>query len=225
MTVTFVPMLLPFSLASAARLARPHVVGAAGLVMAAGLAHPAHATFAHAVAPAARTAVSSPAASAAPNLTRASVSAQAAAPAAKSAVAATLPSSAAATGGAYTPVTTAQSYAASIFSLVNSERVANGRKALAASSCLQGFATPWAAHLASIGGLAHQNLGPFLSDCHASSAAENVGMGNVSASGMESAFWASPDHKANILSSSSTHLAVAAYEKDGTWYVVQDFYG
>jgi uncharacterized protein YkwD len=36
---------------------------------------------------------------------------------------------------------------------------------------------------------------------------------------------ASPDHKANILSTSSNHLAVGAYESGGVWYVVQDFYG
>lgn len=209
-------MLLPFSVS---RVMRSHVVGAVGLaVAAAGAAHSGTApSAAPAVrAPAVHTATlvrsSTPAVTPSPKLTKGSVSAL---PTSSTVAAVVAPGTA----------SSASTYAAQIVSLVNAQRASHGLKALAPSACLTGFATPWAKHLASIKGLAHQNLGPFLSDCHAMSASENVGMGNVSAASMMSAFMASPDHKANILASSSNHLAVGAYESAGVWYVVQDFYG
>jgi uncharacterized protein YkwD len=36
---------------------------------------------------------------------------------------------------------------------------------------------------------------------------------------------ASPDHKANLLGSHYTHIAIGAAKSGSTWYVVQDFSG
>jgi uncharacterized protein YkwD len=209
-------MLLPFSVS---RVMRSHVVGAVGLaVAAAGAVHSG-------TVPSAAPAVQTPAVHA-PAVARSSTAAEPASPKLTKGVATTLPSSsAAASVVSVGTASAAANYAAQIVTLVNAQRASHGLKALAPSACLTGFATPWAKHLASIKALAHQSLGPFLSDCHATSAAENVGMGNVTAASMMAAFMASPDHKANILATSSNHLAVAAYESAGVWYVVQDFYG
>ena len=216
MTVTFGVMLLPFSVS---RVMRSHVVGAVGLALAAAGA--AHSGTTPSAAPAVQaSAVHAPAAA------RSTTSAVTASPKLTKGATTALPqSSGVAAVVAPGTATAAATYAAQIVSMINAQRTSRGLKALAPSACLTGFATPWAKHLASIKALAHQDLGPFLSDCHANTAAENVGMGNVSAASMMAAFMASPDHKANILASSSNHLAVAAYESAGVWYVVQDFYG
>jgi uncharacterized protein YkwD len=119
--------------------------------------------------------------------------------------------------------TTATSYTAQVLSATNAQRKAHGLGALTASSCLNGFASKWASHLAGTRTLVHQSLSPFLSTCHVSWAAENIGDGNVTAAQMVSLFMSDAAHRANVLGTHYKHLGVGAVRSGTTWYVVQDF--
>lgn len=123
------------------------------------------------------------------------------------------------------PPTTAQQYQMDVVSASNAQRRAHGLPALTVTSCLQTLATNWANHLAATRTFTHQSLGPFLTTCHASSAGENIAMGNVTAADVVTMWMNSPEHRANLLSSSFTHVAVGAAQSGGNWYVVQDFSG
>jgi uncharacterized protein YkwD len=120
---------------------------------------------------------------------------------------------------------TAAAYAAGVLSATNAQRTAHGLKALSVTSCLTGYASPWATHLAATKTLVHQNLAPFLSVCKQYYAAENIADGNVTAAQVVAMWMASPDHKANLLGSHYTHIAIGAAKSGSTWYVVQDFSG
>jgi uncharacterized protein YkwD len=123
------------------------------------------------------------------------------------------------------PLSTAAQYQADVVKATNAQRTAHGLPALTVTSCLQSLASKWAAHLAATGTFTHQSLGPFLSNCHASSAGENIAKGNVTAADVVAMWMASPEHKANLMSSSFRHVAIGAARADGVWYVVQDFSG
>ena len=123
------------------------------------------------------------------------------------------------------PPTSVQTYEAQVLSATNAQRTSHGLKALTVTSCLTGMATPWANHLAASKTLVHQSLGPFLSKCHQSYAAENIADGNVTAAGVVSLWMNSPEHRANLLGSHYTHIAIGAAKSGSTWYVVQDFSG
>jgi uncharacterized protein YkwD len=123
------------------------------------------------------------------------------------------------------PPTTAQQYQMDVVSATNAARKAHGLRALTVTSCLQTLATNWANHLAATRTFTHQSLGPFLTNCHASSAGENIAMGNVTAQDVVNMWLNSPEHRANLLSSSFTHVAIGAAQGGGNWYVVQDFSG
>jgi uncharacterized protein YkwD len=112
-----------------------------------------------------------------------------------------------------------------VVTATNAQRRAHGLAALTVTSCLQSLATNWANHLAATGSFTHQSLGPFLSKCHASSAGENIAMGNVTAANVVTMWMNSPEHRSNLLSSSFKHVAIGAARADGVWYVVQDFSG
>jgi uncharacterized protein YkwD len=123
------------------------------------------------------------------------------------------------------PLSTAAQYEADVVKATNAQRTSRGLPALTVTSCLQSLASKWAAHLAATGTFTHQSLGPFLTDCHANSAGENIAMGNVTAANVVTMWMGSPEHRANLLSSSFRHVAIGATLKNGTWFVVQDFSG
>jgi uncharacterized protein YkwD len=123
------------------------------------------------------------------------------------------------------PLSTAAQYDADVVAATNAQRTARGLRALTVTSCLQSLASKWSAHLAATGTFTHQSLGPFLTNCHASTAGENIAMGNVTAANVVTMWLNSPEHRANLLSASFTHVAIGATLKSGTWYVVQDFSG
>lgn len=113
---------------------------------------------------------------------------------------------------------------AALASGVNAERVAAGLPALATSDCAQGFAQRWAVRLAETGDFEHQDLGPVLSDCSASKAAENIAWTTGDPVGMVGQWMDSSGHRANILDESLTHVGSAAVQADnGRWYGVQVF--
>jgi uncharacterized protein YkwD len=121
------------------------------------------------------------------------------------------------------PLTTAQQYQADVVKAANAQRTARGLRALTVTSCLQSLASRWAAHLGSTRTFTHQSLGPFLDNCNATTAGENIAMGNVTAANVVTMWMNSPEHRANLLSASYTHMAIGASLSGGNWYVVQDF--
>jgi uncharacterized protein YkwD len=128
-----------------------------------------------------------------------------------------------------TPTATASPtdvYEARILVLVNAERVQAGLSRLTASSCADGFAESWAPVIQRNGALSHQSLQPLLTNCHASSAGENVAYGNVTADQMMTMWMNSPGHRANILNPGYTAIGIGAVtDSSGRWYGVQDFIG
>jgi uncharacterized protein YkwD len=121
------------------------------------------------------------------------------------------------------PLTTAEQYQADVVKATNAQRTAHGLRALTVTSCLQSLASKWAAHLAATHTFSHQSLGPFLSNCHATTAGENIAMGNVTATDVVTMWMNSAEHRANLLSASYTHVAIGASLSGGNWYIVQDF--
>jgi uncharacterized protein YkwD len=121
------------------------------------------------------------------------------------------------------PVSTATQYERDVVTATNAARTSRGLRAMTVTSCLDSLAGRWAAHLASTRTFEHQSLGPFLSNCHATAAAENIAKGNVTASNVVSMWLASPEHRANLLNGAYTHVAIGAAQSGGLWYVVQDF--
>ena len=91
-------------------------------------------------------------------------------------------------------------------------------------SCVDGFADPWARHMAKTQQLVHQDLGPILKRCKASQVAENIAYGYPTAHATVRAWMHSKGHRANILNPALTNLGVgAARDENGTWWVAQDF--
>jgi uncharacterized protein YkwD len=122
------------------------------------------------------------------------------------------------------PVVSDSSYAAHLTAGVNAERSRAGLAPLGASSCAQRYAQRWAEHLASTGEFGHQSLGPVLSGCGASQAAENIARGSGSPSTLVAAWMASSGHRANILDASLTVAGMAAVQgANGSWTAVQVF--
>jgi uncharacterized protein YkwD len=111
--------------------------------------------------------------------------------------------------------------------LINAERAAVGAGPLTAQSCPDSFAEPWSPKMAQDGAISHQSLGPFLSRCGVSTAAENVGMTSSQApESMMSAFMNSSAHRANILNAAYKGVGIGAYrDSHGAWWVTQDFVG
>ncbi|MDP9221872.1 MAG: CAP domain-containing protein [Actinomycetota bacterium] len=121
------------------------------------------------------------------------------------------------------PVSTATQYERDVVTATNAARVSRGLRAMTVTSCLDSLASRWATHLAATHTLTHQSLGPFLTNCHATAAAENIAQGNVTASNVVTLWLNSPEHRANLLNSAYTHVAIGAAQSGGLWYVVQDF--
>src|SRR5690625_6249375 len=71
--------------------------------------------------------------------------------------------------------------------------------------------------------MTHQSMGPIMSNCSASGAAENVAYGQPSNAAVVKAWFNSPGHKANMLNKGYTHMGAAvAYGSDGAPYYAQD---
>lgn len=111
--------------------------------------------------------------------------------------------------------------AAQFVSLINNARAAHGTPRLAASSALRSSAASWAASMARSNTLAHN---PHLSSSVSGwkVLGENVGVGD-SVSSLESAFWASAGHRANMLDAEFTQLGVAVVDVGGRLWVAEEF--
>lgn len=119
---------------------------------------------------------------------------------------------------------TAAGYADRVLALTNGERTSRGLRALAFSSCADGFANTWASALASAGALSHQPLAPILSACSARGVGENVAFGNVTPEALVRMWMESPGHRANVLNPAFTHLGVGdVTTSTGRVYAVQVF--
>ena len=121
------------------------------------------------------------------------------------------------------PLSTAAQYQADVLAATNAQRVSHHLRPMTSTSCLSSLATRWASHLAATNTFTHQSLTPFLTNCHATAAAENIAKGNVTASDVVAMWMNSPDHRANLLNATYTHVAIGAAKSGGTWFVVQDF--
>lgn len=108
---------------------------------------------------------------------------------------------------------------------VNAERAASGLPLLASDPTLVGIAEGWAGTMAQTGIFEHNpNLGADLPPVWRTYG-ENVGQG-ASCSSIASAFFGSPEHRANILDPDYSVIGVGVVVTgDGTIYVAEDFAG
>ena len=122
-------------------------------------------------------------------------------------------------------VTARQDLAASVAAATNAQRVAAGLKPLAYRSC--SVSSSWALHLASVGGLTHNNMMTVLTGCGGTSTAgENIAAGFATPAGVTAGWMASPGHKANILNANYKTISVGvAQAANGTYYWVENFTG
>jgi hypothetical protein len=110
--------------------------------------------------------------------------------------------------------------------MINSDRAAHGLRALQISGTLTGIAQRWAAHMAATDNLSHNSSAGAEIPSGWSTWGENVGYSTLtSASNLNSAFMASPDHRANILSTAYTEVGVGYATKNGHTYVSELFAG
>ena len=111
---------------------------------------------------------------------------------------------------------------ANLFVSTNDLRKANGLPALAQQEPLVDEARSWAAALAAKRSLSHSD--PTQWNVAWTAVAENVGV-SKSMDEIVASLQASPDHRANMLSTKYTHQAVGtARGKDGRIYAVQLFW-
>jgi uncharacterized protein YkwD len=120
---------------------------------------------------------------------------------------------------------------AALLSALNVDRTANGLPPLTWSPKLSNQAGTWAANMAAVNSLYHQNLSALInsSDYQGySTLGENiiVGPGSMSAEALEAAWMNSPPHKANILSGAFNIVGIGYVRgPDGRIWAVQDFGG
>ncbi len=111
--------------------------------------------------------------------------------------------------------------AASFVAQINAERAANHRSRLAVTGPLTALASSWAATMARTGTLAHNpHLSTALSNW--SVIGENVGVG-YSVPTLESAFWSSAAHRANMLDRDYTQIGVGVVSDGEKLWVTEDF--
>ncbi len=111
--------------------------------------------------------------------------------------------------------------AASFVYQINRSRAAAGRPRLAYSSTLTSVAAGWAMYMARTNRLAHNpHLATSVRGWHF--LGENVGVG-YSVASLEGAFWASLEHRANMLDRDYSRLGVAVVDVSGKLWVVEDF--
>jgi uncharacterized protein YkwD len=112
-------------------------------------------------------------------------------------------------------------YEYQVINAINAQRANNHLGRLWLSACPQGYAERWAPYM--VWYFRHQLMLPILQGCRANVAAENLAIGNVSASKIVDAWMASPGHRANILDGRLNRIGVAAVYARGRWNVVADF--
>lgn len=109
----------------------------------------------------------------------------------------------------------------SYLSSLNAERVAHGLRPLTVRADLNAVAQGWANHMAAADLLSHN---PALTSQVANwqTVGENVGEGPDVAS-LDTAFWNSPGHRANILDTSYTEVGVGSTWSNGVLWITIDF--
>ena len=118
-----------------------------------------------------------------------------------------------------------------IYNQVNADRAANGLGPLAWNGQLACLAFDWSAQMSAAGDLRHRDLNATIrSPGYGGYRAlgENILRGPSSMTGeqMEAAWLASPDHRANILSSAYTSIGISYFvTADGQIYATQNFGG
>lgn len=105
--------------------------------------------------------------------------------------------------------------------LVNRDRAANGRGALVVNATLNNKAQAWAQQMANDGRISHSTLTSGVPSCWRA-LGENVGVAS-SVDGLHTAWMGSSGHRANILSSSYTHIGVGVVKSGGRYWGVQVF--
>jgi uncharacterized protein YkwD len=119
--------------------------------------------------------------------------------------------------------------ATAVINAMNQDRAANGLAPLTADPQLGSLAQNWAAHLAAIGALVHQDLAGLnnTSMTNWQSLEENVlgpGPADMGAGDMESLWMASSEHRTNILRPEMNYVGVGiARDSAGGVYAVVDF--
>ena len=109
-----------------------------------------------------------------------------------------------------------------LFVATNNLRKAAGLPAYAQQETLVDEARAWAASMAASGQLSHSD--PYQWSVSWTAVAENVGVAS-SIDGIISRLEASPEHRANMLSTKYTHMAVGTVRgKDGRLYAAQVFW-
>jgi uncharacterized protein YkwD len=120
-----------------------------------------------------------------------------------------------------TPAHAASGSASYFVSAINAQRAAHGRPRLAVSSEMTSAAQRWASAMARSNTLAHNpRLASSVSNWRY--LGENVGVGPT-ASSLESAFYASPGHRANMLDRDFTEIGVAVVVVKGKMWVAEEF--
>jgi uncharacterized protein YkwD len=122
-------------------------------------------------------------------------------------------------------------FTAGLFNALNNDRVANGRPPLTWSPKLANQAGSWAVQMSNDNSLHHQNLSALLySPDYAAyrTLGENilVGPGEMTPQRMESAWMASPSHRANIANGAFNIVGIG-YRRgpDGRLWAAQEFGG
>jgi uncharacterized protein YkwD len=123
--------------------------------------------------------------------------------------------------GVGAPAHAASGSASYFVNAINAQRAAHGRPRLAVSSEMTSAAQRWASAMARSNTLAHN---PRLASSVGNwrYLGENVGVG-PSASSLESAFYASPGHRANMLDRDFTEIGVAVVVVSGKMWVAEEF--
>src|SRR5690625_629872 len=122
------------------------------------------------------------------------------------------------------PAPKASATTGAILGATNKHRADAGVAALKADSCAEKWARKQAENQAAKNTMSHQSMGPIMSNCGASGAAENVAYGQPSNAAVVKAWFNSPGHKANMLNKGYTHMGAAvAYGSDGAPYYAQVF--
>jgi len=120
-----------------------------------------------------------------------------------------------------TPAGAVTSNAATYFANLNQERADHGLARLTMRSDLNAVAQRWADHMASVGVLSHNpNLATQISNWQI--VGENVGEG-PSISSLTTAFWNSPEHRANILDRDYRDVGVGSATANGIIWITIDF--
>lgn len=119
------------------------------------------------------------------------------------------------------PAHAASSSASYFVNAINAQRVAHGRPRLAVSGDMSAAAQRWAATMARQNKLYHNpRLASSVSNWRV--LGENVGVG-PSASSLEAAFYASPEHRANMLDREFTEIGIGIVVVNGKMWVAEEF--